>query len=53
MPATAWAMARIFGAPIVMLGKELFLNPTRFVVVGETAPAKCSGPSRSRETPSW
>jgi hypothetical protein len=33
--ARRWAMARILDAPIVMLGKELFLDPARFVVVGD------------------
>ncbi|MCY1060115.1 hypothetical protein [Nannocystis sp. SCPEA4] len=33
--ARRWAMRRIFAAPIVMLGKELFLDPDRFVVEGD------------------
>ena len=33
--ARRWAMQRIFTAPITMLGKELFLDPARFVVVGD------------------
>ncbi len=32
--ARRWAMKRIFAAPITMLGKELFLDPARFIVVG-------------------
>lgn len=33
--ARRWAMRRIFAAPITMLGKQLFLDPARFVVVGD------------------
>ncbi|MBZ5713919.1 hypothetical protein [Nannocystis pusilla] len=33
--ARHWAMRRIFAAPVVMLGKELFLDPDRFVVEGD------------------
>jgi hypothetical protein len=33
--ARRWAMRRIFAAPIVMLGQELFLDPARFVVTGD------------------
>ncbi|MCY0995140.1 hypothetical protein OV203_48890 [Nannocystis sp. ILAH1] len=32
--ARLWALRRIFAAPIMMLGKELFLDPARFVVDG-------------------
>jgi hypothetical protein len=33
--ARQWAMRRVHGAPITMVGKELFLDPSRFVVVGD------------------
>lgn len=33
--AREWAMRRLLPAPIVLLGKELFLDPDRFVVVGD------------------
>jgi len=33
--ARRWAMRRIFAAPILMLGKEVFLDPERFVVEGD------------------
>ncbi|PCC67825.1 hypothetical protein SAMN02745121_02461 [Nannocystis exedens] len=33
--ARRWALRRIAAAPITMLGKELFLDPARFVVEGD------------------
>ncbi len=33
--ARRWALRRILAAPILMLGKELFLDPDRFVVNGD------------------
>lgn len=33
--ARRWAMRRIYGAPILMVGKEVFLDPARFVVRGD------------------
>lgn len=33
--ARRWAMRRIYAAPITMVGKELFLDPERFVVEGD------------------
>lgn len=33
--ARRWALRKLLAAPITMLGKELFLDPDRFIVVGD------------------
>ena len=33
--ARRWALQRIFAAPITVLGKQLFLDPARFVVIAD------------------